>query len=211
MQNRARIMAICGICGAISTICLLCLGIPGANWIGLVLAVLASVAVAIPTMASGKVGYSLITYFVSGVIGVWTNLSRAMYLAPVVGFCMPMAIIKITAETLKISAKTEHKTIDDPFGNGDDKKVIAVAFDARQRMNNVVKWILYYVVLEIGIVATLFATYLLMPTTFQAIYQHKLFLVLLAVLQLLPIPYDMLLRGAFALTAKTLRRYLSQD
>ncbi|MBR2985231.1 MAG: hypothetical protein IKC58_01345, partial [Clostridia bacterium] len=102
---KAKIVAISGVCGGIAVMCLLALAIPGARWIMLVLALLASVAVAIPTMISGRVVFSLIVYFVSAVFGVWANVANIIFVAPVVAFCMPMAIIKVFAETPKLSLK----------------------------------------------------------------------------------------------------------
>ena len=211
MQNKAKIVAISGVCGAISVMCLLALAIPGARWVMLILAVIASVAVAIPTMVSGRPIFSVIVYIVSSVFGVWANLANIIFVAPVVTFCMPMALIKVAGETLKISTKVQQKTIDSPFDNGDNKQMMAVEIETTPRMKKIVKWLLYYVVLEVGIALTLLATYLLTPVTFELIWSHKLLVWLIVALQLLPIPYDMLLRGAFALTAKTLRRYISQE
>ena len=210
MQNKAKIVAISGLCGGVSVICLLLLGLPGVRWVALILAVVASVAVAIPTMVSGRPIFSVIVYLVSAVFGVWANLANIIFVAPVVAFCMPMAMVKVASETLKISTKVQQTTIDSPFDNGDDKQVMAVEIEAIPRMKPIVKWILYYVVLEAGIALTLLATYLLTPVTFELIWAHKLLVWLLVALQLLPIPYDMLLRGAFALTAKTLKRHIGQ-
>ncbi|MBR2985400.1 MAG: hypothetical protein IKC58_02235, partial [Clostridia bacterium] len=149
-------------------------------------------------------------YFVSAVFGVWANVANIIFVAPVVAFCMPMAIIKVFAETPKLSLKVQDSTIEDPFGNGDDKQVKSLEIEALPRMKGFVKWILYYVVLEVGIALTLFATYLLTPAMFEQIWGHKLLVWLLVALQLLPIPYDMLLKSAFALTSKTLKRHIQQ-
>ena len=210
MQNKAKIVAISGLCGGVSVICLLLLGLPGVRWVALILAVVASVAVAIPTIASGRPIFSIIVYIVSAIFGVWANLANIVFVAPVVAFCMPMAIVKVAGETLKISTKVQQTTIDSPFDNGDDKQVMAVEIEAIPRMKPIIKWILYYAVLEAGIALTLLATYLLTPVTFELIWAHKLLVWLLVALQLLPIPYDMLLKSAFALTAKTLKRHIQQ-
>ena len=210
MQNKAKIVAISGLCGGVSVVCLLLLGLPGVRWIALILAVVASVAVAIPTMVSGRPIFSVIVYLVSAVFGVWANLANIIFVAPVVAFCMPMAMVKVASETLKLSTKVQQKTIDSPFDNGDDKQVVAVEIEATPRMKPVVKWILYYVVLEVGIALTLFATYLFTPVMFEQIWGHKLLVWLLVALQLLPISYDMLLKSAFVLTSKTLKRHIQQ-
>ena len=207
---KAKIVAISGVCGGIAVMSLLALSIPGARWVMLVLALLASVAVAIPTMASGRPIFSVIVYIVSAVFGVWANLANIIFVAPVVAFCMPMALVKVSAETLKLSTKVQQKTIDSPFDNGDDKQVVAVEIQATPRMKGVVKWILYYIVLEFGIALTLLATYLLTPVMFEQIWGHKLLVWLLVALQLLPIPYDMLLKSAFAFVSKILKKHIQQ-
>lgn len=207
---KAKIVAISGVCGGIAVMSLLALSIPGARWVMLVLALIASVAVAIPTMASGRPIFSVIVYIVSAVFGVWANLANIIFVAPVVAFCMPMALVKVSAETLKLSTKVQQKTIDSPFDNGDDKQVVAVEIQATPRMKGVVKWILYYIVLEFGIALTLLATYLLTPVMFEQIWGHKLLVWLLVALQLLPIPYDMLLKSAFAFVSKILKKHIQQ-
>ena len=210
MQNKAKIVAISGICGGVAVICLLLLGLPAVKWGALILAVVASVAVAIPTIASGRVVFSVLAYVVSAIFGTIAGVANILYVAPVVAFCMPMAIVKVYAETLKISTKVEQKTIDSPFDNGDDKQVVAVEVQAQSRMKGFVKWILYYVVLEIGIALTLLAGHIFAKPTFDFLVSHNLFVVLLVALQLLPIPFDFLLRGAFIAIAKVLKRHIQQ-
>ena len=211
MQNKAKIVAISGICGGVSVVCLLLLGLPIARYALLVLAVVASMAVAIPTMASGKPIFSVIVYLVSGVVGTIFGIANIVYVAPVVAFFMPMALVKVWAETPKISAKINQQTIDDPFGNGDDKQVVAVEIQTKPRMSKALKWILYYVLLQVGIGLTLLATYIFAQSTFTLIVEHKLFVALLIVCQALPFAYNFLLGGAFAMVAKILQRHIKQD
>ena len=210
MQNKAKIVAISGICGGVSVVCLLLLGLPIARYALLVLAVVASMAVAIPTMASGRPIFSVIVYLVSGVVGTIFGIANITYVAPVVAFFMPMALVKVAAETPKLSAKINQQTIDDPFGNGDDKHVVAVKIQATPRMKKFVKWLLYYILLQAGIGLTLLATYIFAQPTFDAMVRHNLFVPLLVALQALPFAYDFLLGGAFAMVAKILQRHIKQ-
>ena len=210
MQNKAKIVAVSGVCGGVSAVCLLLLGLPGVSWAGLILAVVASVAVAIPTMLSGKAVFSLIIYIVSSIIGVLTGIANILYVAPVVTFCLPMALVKVSAETPKVTANLQQTTVDDPFGNGDDKQVVAVELTAKPRMRKFVKWLLYYVVLEIGIALTLLTTYLFAKPTFELVVNHKLFVVLMVAFQLLPFAYNLLLTGSFNMVAKILKRHVKQ-
>ena len=122
-----------------------------------------------------------------------------------------MALVKVWAETPKISAKINQQTFDDPFGNGDDKQVVAVEIHTTPRAKKFVKWLLYYILLEIGIGLTLLATYVFAQPTFTFVVEHKLFVPLLIACQMLPFAYNWLLAGAFTLVAKTLQRHIKQD
>lgn len=210
MQNKAKIVAISGLCGGVAVVCLLLLGLPMARYAALVFAVGASVAVAIPTMASGRPIFSVIVYVVSAIAGTIFGVANITYVAPVVAFFMPMALVKVAAETPKLSAKINQQTIDDPFGNGDDKQVVAVEIQTKPRMSKVLKWILYYILLQVGIGLTLLATYIFAQSTFTLIVEHKLFVALLIVCQALPFAYNFLLGGAFAMVAKILQRHIKQ-
>ncbi len=208
MPSKAKCIAISGFCGALATLCLIACSLPATKWFVVILAVVASVSVAIPTMVSGKTIYSVLTYLASAIIGLLVGVSNIGYVAPVVFFAMPVAVVKVHAESLKVATKVEKRTIDDPFDNGDDKQVMAVQIDAQPRMKVAVKWILYYVLLEVAIGLTLLASYLFVPLTFQWFMQNNLFLWLAIAFQLVPIPYNLLLIGSFNFVAKILKKHI---
>ena len=211
MNNKARLIAISGICGAVASVCLLLTSV--FPYVVLILAVVASVAVVIPLLVDGRnLVYSLLVYLVAVVVGALsgTFIGNIVYVAPVVTFCMPLAIVKVYGETVKVTAQVEHaETLEDPFGEGDDKKVVAVQVDGKQRLPTVVKWILYYALLEVGIGLTLVATYLLTPAVFDALYQTTwLFWLMIGVAQLVVPLYDLLLHGCLIGATKALRKVI---
>lgn len=206
---KAKLIATSGICGAVATVCLLLVGVPGVNYFALVLAVISSVAVSMPLLLSPDKGlqYSLLTCFVSGVLGVTFGIANIVFVAPTVLFCMPFAITKVYCESVKLTASIEgEKTLDDPFGQGDDKKVVALNINTKPRVSKVVKWIIYYVLLEISLVATFFATKLLTPAVHEIIITNGYVWWLAGACQVFVILYDLLLRGVFVATIKTINK-----
>ena len=209
-MNKARLIATSGICGAVASICLLVTSV--FPYIALILAVVASVAVVIPLLIDGRnLVYSLLVYLVAVVVGALsgTFIGNIVYVAPVVTFCMPLAIVKVYGETVKVTAKIEHEeTLEDPFEEG-ASKLVAVELDGKQRLPTVVKWILYYVLLEVGVGLSLLATYLLTPAVFDALYATTwLFWLMIGVAQLVVPLYDLLLHGCLIGATKALRKVI---
>ncbi len=188
--------------------CLVACLLPATKWIAIILATVASVAISVPTIAGAHPLYSTLTYLVSAVVGVVVSASNILYVGAIVSFFMPMSLVKVWAESLKITTRFQQKTIDDPFEGGNDKQVTALEVDARRRMKPLAKWILYYAVLEIGLALTLFGTYLLMRPTFEFLWENNAIWWIVGVMQLLPIPYDFLLTGCFVGVAKTIHRHI---
>lgn len=199
MNNKARLIAISGICGAVAVCCILLVSV--VPYVTLMLAVIASVAVVIPMLIDGRnLTYSLLVYAVSVVVSGFSGvfIGNIVYVAPVVLFCAPFAIVKVYAETFKFTRKVERtETLQDPFGQGPDRNVVTVELSGARRLPTLVKWILYYVLLEVGIVLTLLFTYLLTPSVFDALYHSNtlVFWLLVATCQLVVPLYDLLLRG----------------
>lgn len=210
-MNKARLIATSGICGAIATGCLLLASV--FPYVVLILAVLASVAVVVPLLMDARnLTYSLLVYAVVVVVGALSGvfIGNIVYVAPVVTFCIPLAIVKVYGETIKVTAKFEpQEKLEDPFEQGEDKQVVAVQLDGKQFLSNLVKWILYYVLLEVGIVLTLVATYYITPSVFEALYSTQwLFWLMIAAAQLVVPLYDLLLRGCLLGVAKALRKVI---
>lgn len=211
MKDKARILAISGICGAVAVVCVLLATLPGVKWFVLMLAVVASIAVVIPLLIDGRnLVYSLLIYLVCALLGVFIGLANIVYVAPIVTFCIPFAIVKVYGETLKVTAKVQKtETLEDPFGQGDDRKVVKMQLDGKPRLNVVVKWVLYYVLLEAGLALTMLATYLLTRPVFDQIYATKwIFWLIVGAAQLAVPLYDLLLRGCLIGTVKALHKVI---
>ena len=209
-MSKTKLIALSGICSAVAVACMMLTSI--AFWATLILSVVASIAVVIPLLVDPRgLFYSLLIYAVASVLGAFASfvVGNAVYVAPCVAFAMPFAIVKVYGEAVRVSAKlTEHQTLEDPFGQGEDTHVLSVKLDGKKRLPAVVKWILYYVLLEAGIALTLLAAYLLTKPLFDQIVQNKYFYLLLAALQLVVIPYDLLMRGCLIGTTKALHKII---
>ena len=210
-MSKARLIATSGVCSAVAVICLLLAGV--FPYGVLIYAVVASVAVAIPMLIDGRnLKYSLLIYAVSLVVGALsgTFFENVIYVTPIVIFCLPFAVVKVYGETLKVTAKVEHdEVLEDPFGQGDDTKVVAVQFSGQKRLPTVVKWIVYYILLELGIGLTLLVTYYLTPAVFERVYSTPwLFWLLIATAQLIVPLYDLLLHGCLLGAVKVMKKVI---
>ena len=207
-MNKAKLIAVSGICAAIAVVCLLLASV--FPYAVLVYAVIASVAVVIPLLVDGKLGYSLLVYAASVVVGALsgTLIGNILYVAPIVIFCLPFAIVKVYGESFKVTAKVEHtETLEDPFGQGDDRKVVEVQFNGKKRLPTLLKWVIYYILLELGISLTLIATKYLTPSVFNSIYSTNwMFWLLIAAAQFIVPMYDLLLRGCIIGARKLVAR-----
>lgn len=210
-MNKAKLIATSGVCSAVAVICLLLAGI--FPYGVLIYAVIASIAVTMPLLIDGRnLKYSLLVYAVSIVVGALsgTLIGNITYVAPIVTFCLPFAIVKVYGETVKVTAHVDHtETLEDPFGQGDDRQVVAVQLNGEKRLPTIVKWILYYVLLELGIGLTVLVTYYLTPEIFERLYSTEwLFWLVIAAAQLIVPLYDLLLHGCLLATVKTMKRVI---
>lgn len=209
-MSKARLIAISGICSAAAVLCMLLASFT--LWATLFLAVLASLAVTIPLVIHPKgLTYSLLIYAAASVLGGFAalTLGNIVYVAPIIAFCMPFTIVKVYGETVRVSAKMQPKEkLDDPFIEGKFESVVEVKIDKKKRLHPVVKWVLYYVLLEVAIGLTLLAAYLFVPGLFTQMVTHTYFYLLLAAAQLVVIPYDLLTRGCLIATTKILQKVI---
>ena len=207
-MSKTKLIALSGICSAAAVLCMLLASF--AIWATLILSVLASVAVVIPLLVDPKgLTFSLLVYAVASVLGGFAAvaLGNVVYVAPIVTFAMPFAIVKVYGETVKVSAKMEQtQTLEDPFGQGDDAHVVQLQLNGKKRLHPVVKWVLYYVLLEIGVGLTFLSAYLFVRPLFDELVQNKYLWLLLAATQLIVIPYDLLMRGCLIGTTKILHK-----
>lgn len=208
MNNKAKTVAVSAVCAAVATVCLVLAGLPVFKWVTLIFATIASVAVAIPVIIDYRNWvFAVIAYLVSGALGVFFGLANVVYVAPIVAFCMPMAIVKSYGESMKVTASVqESQVLEDPFGQGDDRKVVAVKIDGKRCLPVWLKWLLYFVLLEAGIALTLLASYLFTRPVFDTLIANKWFWVLIGAMQLVVVPFDLLLRGCFVGVVKILHK-----
>lgn len=208
-MNKAKIISVCGICSAVAVICLVLSALPFARWLILLLAVVASLAVVVPLLAFGSIKYTLLCYAASTILGVFFSIQFNLYMVvPIVSFCMPFAIVKVYAESVKVTANFNSSTLKDPFDQGDDRQVVEVQMDKKPAMPVWLKWVLYYVLLEVGIVLTVLCLSLFVQfgDVWQKLLQNNLLWMLIGVLQLVVIPLDLLLRGCILALIKILRK-----
>ena len=207
-MNKAKTIAISAMCSAVAFGAIMLATLPGVRYAALMLGVLASVAVVIPIMLDVRnLVFSLLTYFVASAFGLWLGIANVVFVAPIVVFSIPFAIVKVWGESFKVTAKEcTEKVIEDPFDEANDKKVVEVRLDGKCRLPVVVKWVLYYVLLNAAIGLTVLAAYLFTPTVFDTMVHHKLFWVLVAAVQVIVYPYDVLMRGCLLGTRKILQK-----
>ena len=207
-MSKARLIAISGICSAAAVLCMLLASFT--LWATLILAVVASIAVVIPMMIDPKgLAYSLLIYAVAAVFGGFAafSLGNIVYVAPIIAFCMPFTIVKVYGEAVKVSAQMQPKEeLDDPFTENKFASVVEVKVRKKTRLPAVVRWVLYYVLLEVAIGLTLFAAYLFVKGLFEEMVGNPFFYLLLGAAQLVVLPYDLLTRGCLVGTAKILRK-----
>ena len=173
-MGKTKLIALSGVCGAVAEVCMLACSV--AFWAALILSVVASIAVVIPLLVDSKaLMYSILVYAVAGILGGFAvvALGNVVYVAPMVAFAMPFAIVKVYGE---------------------------------RGFHPIVKWVFYYVLLEFGIGLTLLAAYSFAQPLFNQIVSNDYFYLLLAALQLVVIPYDLLMRGCLMGVTKILHK-----
>lgn len=210
-MNKAKLIAVSGVCSAVTVVCLLLASV--FPYGVLVYAVLASVAVVMPMLIDGRnLKYSLLVYAASVVVGALsgTLIGNILCVAPIVLFCLPFAIVKVYGETMKVTAKVDHtETLSDPFDQGEDTKVVALQVSGEKRLSTFVKWLIYYILLELGVFLTLIVTNYLTPSVLDAVKSSQwLFWVIIAAAQLVVPLYDILLRGCFIAAVKAMKRVI---
>lgn len=208
MKGPARIVALCGICGAIASVSLIVVSL--LPYVALIFGVFASVATVVPLLVNGRnLKYSLLVYAatitVGAIMGIFVGNSVAV--APVLFFCMPFCVVKVYAESVKLIAKVEDEQVpNDPFDES-DAKVLRMSVNTEKRLPTWLKWLLYYILLEVGIVLTFVITWWLMPSVFEQLYSNKIvFWLIVAVAQVAVPMYDLLLRGCLIATVKVVRK-----
>lgn len=207
-MNKAKTIAISAMCAAVAFGAIMLCTLPGVRYAALMLGVLASIAVVIPVMVDARnLVYTLLTYVVASALGLWLGLANVIFVAPIVVFSMPFAIVKVWGESFRVTAqKRAERVLEDPFGGTADKKVIEVQVEGKRRLPVVVKWVLYYVLLEAAIGLTILMAYLFTRPVFDALVGNTWFWVAIGVVQVIVYPYDVLMRGCLVGTRKILQK-----
>lgn len=204
-MSKAKIIATSGICAAA---CVGCLAVAGfLKWVALIAAALSTVACALPTLIDARNWlYSVMILIVSGALGIFIGIANVIYVAPIVAFCMPFGIVKAYGESLKVTASLgETSVLEDPFG-GEDKQTVAVNVESKLCLPKIVKWVLYFVLLEVGLGLTVLCVYLFTPDFFKSLAENKILYWILGAAQLVVVPFDLLIRGCFVATVKVMRK-----
>ncbi|MDE7454860.1 MAG: hypothetical protein K2M64_03420 [Clostridia bacterium] len=206
-MNKAKLIAVSAICAAV---CVGCLALAAfVKWVALIAAAIATVACAMPTLIDARNWwYSVLILIASGALGVFLGtFANVLYVAPIVAFCMPFGIVKAYGESVKVTASFDKPTVlEDPFDSNDDKRVVAVEVKSKSCLNKVVKWVLYYVLLEVALGLTVLCAYLFMPDVLQTLITSNTLYWLIGAAQLVVIPYDLLIRGCYIGAIKILRK-----
>ena len=208
-MSKAKIISVCGMCSAVATLCLVVSALPFARWLILLLAMVASLAIVVPMLAFGSRKYTLLCYAASSILGIFFSIQFNLYMVvPIVTFCMPFAIVKVCAESFKVTAKFTPSTVEDPFGQGEDKTVVEVQMEKQKFMPVWLKWVLYYVLLEVGLVLTALCLSLFVQfgDVWQTLTANGLVWVIVGIMQLAVIPLDLLFRGCLVALVKILRK-----
>lgn len=203
-MNRTKLIAICGLCTAVVTGCLWLSSV--VHWLLLMLGVVAALATVIPLLCDPKnLVQTLLVYFAGSILGLFLGGAGIVYAVPIVAFCIPFAIVKVHGEGFRLTA-TIHKEniLDDPFE--ENAKVLKVQVKPKTNLPKAVRWILYYVLLEIGIGLTVLSAYIFMRPLFETMTQSTWFWIVVGAMQLAVFPYDLLLRGCLVAAAKVVRR-----
>lgn len=210
-MNKTKLIATSGLCAAVATLALLVCGVPSAKYFVVIFGVIAAIAVCIPLLIDGcNLVYSVLAWFASSLIGFFAGTANILYVAPVVLFFVPFAVIKAYGESVKVTAQINtERTLEDPFGEK-DKQFVALEVKGKKRLPAFVKWILYYVVLEAGIGVTVLLTKVFTPYVFEQMVSNDLFWWLVAAMQLVTFPYDLLLKGCFVSAKKLIRKTLNK-
>ena len=208
-MNKAKTIAVCGLCSAVAVVCLLCCALPGISWVALLLATAASIAVSVPILLNPKnLIWSLLTYVAAGVIGVFVGMQHIVYIVPIVVFCMPTAIVKTYGESMRVVGEQSHEETIVPFQDDANMTttVHTTTVESKPRLPRSVRWALYYLLMEVGLVVTVFVFRAVSPDAFDNLFHSPLFVVLIVAAQVAVPCFVYLLTVCMRAFAKILRK-----
>ena len=208
MDSKAKIVALCGVCSAISLLCLLLASFPALKWGVMVFAVVASIAVCLPMIASAKLAkFSILVYVASAIFGVVVGATNIIFVAPILFFFVPFCMVKVFGESVVLSKRNQQIVeTPDPFDIGEPIKTITLDVVAKRRWPTWLRWVLYYVLLWLGIGISLGGCYLFTQPLLFAILENRWFWLVIVLLHVAVVPYNFFMDGVLLATKKLLKR-----
>ncbi len=209
MKASARNIALSGVCGAISCVAMLLTSV--LPFAALIFGVMAAVATVLPMLVDGRnLGYSLLTYFASLTVAAISGIfvGNIVAVAPIALFCVPFAVVKVRGESFKITSRKEStETLDSPFEGEEGATVVRLELKGKPYLSRLVKWILYYILLEASVALTFVLTWAMTPGVLDRLFSEMwLFWLTVGLAQLVPPLYDLLLRGCLIAAVKVVRK-----
>lgn len=215
-MNKAKNITLCAVCAALSVIAMAAMAIPGVKWFVLILAVVASVAIALPMLFDVRnIRFVLLAYIAACAIGIVAGMANITYVLPVVTFCMPFAIVKVYGEStyvVKNSVKKADVAPENPFDETtSDEAQPAPPTEYKDRISRKLRWLIYYALLEAGIALTLVIMWIATPDAFAKLFELPVFLVeLIAAAQFVVPLFNILLTSCLRSLAKVVRKFVDR-
>jgi len=212
-MNKAKNITLCAVCAALSVIAMAAMAIPGVKWFVLILAVVASVAIALPMLFDVKnIKFVLLAYIAASAIGIVAGMANITYVLPVVAFCMPFAIVKVYGEStyvVKNSVQKADVVSENPFDESTtDETQPAPPTECKDRISRKLRWLIYYALLEVGIALTLVIMWIATPDAFAKLFELPIFLIeMIAAAQLVVPLFNILLTSCLRSIAKVVTKF----
>ncbi len=189
-MNKTKAIALSAVCSAMAIACFV-----GATYIdlfGFVLSLLGGVIVCVPMIVTPRYRtYTLLALTVSLTVTAIMATSRIVEMVYYCSTIVPIVVVKAWSDGITLDLWQE-----DDNGNAIKKP--------QQPRYTKTKWILYYVLMQISIVAVLGITYLMLPLDWADIIGSYIIYALVLLLELVPIVLDRLLNGIFPIVKKAM-------
>lgn len=209
---KSKLLTLCGICSAFALLCQL--GASYLVYVGFAFSLISSIMVCVPALVNPRYFYwSLLTYAASTVLGIVLGASVnpvSVLLSAV--FMSPFALLKLFCESEKKVevVETKNVTVDSEterlFGF-DEKQSVRKTPNKVTRVSGWLRWVVYYVYLEVALVVFGLLLKLFAPNLFEN-ERITVFIIIVAALANLALPlYSKMLNGLFTLVRKYAKGY----
>ncbi len=189
-MTNTKAIALSGVCGAMATVCFV-----GASYIelfGFLLSLLGGLIICVPMIVTPR--YRVYSMLVLAVSFTLTAIFATSRIVELVYYCLtitPLVVVKAWCDRVTLDIWQE-----DANGNLMQK--------APQAKRTKTKWALYYVLMQMSIVAVLAVTYILTPLDWEEMSGSWIIYALVLLLELVPLALDRVLNGIFPLLQKTM-------